>query len=298
MSEASTSGSGSHSEDSNTNSSLNAVLKSCAKIQSLESLGPPIDYDYNDVYLASEAKMISPNPYSFSGNISNSSYASDDPSISILEDHGRISLAYENLNSIPRRLADKFAGQTKCLDLSHNDFRNLQFLSFFEDLHTLILDRNVNLDLNTLPYLPSLNILWINNCDISNITDWIHRIERQCPFLEQLACMGNPGIRNVFGKESGASYAARDYILQVLPNLKYLNSECVGRDIGSGSQSRNTVSSSQGQIIDSASNSEKLPTGCKSLTPTLGFRQLFRFKQHKKTHNSIGKSYGNCSSTN
>lgn len=149
------------------NCRLQEVLKTCANIQSLESLCPfpysLLENDFNDVYFtrASADKMISPNPYSLSGFISNSSCASEDAFTDIvLEEDNRISLAYENLCTIPRRLADKFAAQTKFLDLSYNNFQNLKFLSFFEDLHTLILDRNSNLDVNTFPYLPNLKILW------------------------------------------------------------------------------------------------------------------------------------------
>lgn len=150
------------------NCRLQEVLKTCANIQSLESLYPfpysSLENDFNDVYFARPTtdKMISPNPYSLSGFISNSSCTSEDPFTDIvLEEDNRISLAYENLCTIPRRLADKFAAQTKFLDLSHNNFQNLKFLSFFEDLHTLILDRNSNLDVNTFPYLPNLKILWL-----------------------------------------------------------------------------------------------------------------------------------------
>lgn len=75
-------------------------------------------------------------------------------------DDGRLSLAYENLKYIPRKIAEKFASQTKFLDLSYNNFSNLSFLTFFKDLHTLILDRNINLDETTFPYLPKLEILW------------------------------------------------------------------------------------------------------------------------------------------
>ncbi|KAH8306333.1 hypothetical protein KR018_007830 [Drosophila ironensis] len=273
----------SNSEDSPSNPCLTEVLRNCANIQSLESL----NYDYNDAYFcsSSEGKMISPNPY-FSGNISTGSCPSEDVSFteSILEDNGRISLAYENLKTIPRRLADKFAAQTKFLDLSHNDFRNLKFLSFFEDLDTLILDRNVNLDLNTFPYLPSLRILWINNCDIANITDWIHRIERQCPALEQLSCMGNPGIRKVFGNQG-----PRDYILQVLPHLKYLDGLPVSQSSGSGAHTE--LSSSQGRAQDSTSNSER-PFSA----PTLAFKDFFRPRPSRRSHG--GRIYGNGSSTN
>lgn len=105
--------------------------------------------------------MITPDPYSFNGFISNSTCGSEDGFTDIvLEEDNRVSLAYENLCTIPRRLADKFAAQVKFLDLSYNNFRNLKFLMFFEELHTLILDRNSNLDVNTFPYMLNLKILW------------------------------------------------------------------------------------------------------------------------------------------
>ena len=105
--------------------------------------------------------MISTKQYSVSDNISNSSYTSEDSlGENILEENGRISLAYENLKTIPKRIAEKFAIHTKFLDLSYNNFQSLSFLTFFEELHTLILDRNTNLDVKTLPFLPNLKILW------------------------------------------------------------------------------------------------------------------------------------------
>ncbi|KAH8419124.1 hypothetical protein KR222_006223 [Zaprionus bogoriensis] len=293
---------------------MQEVLQTCANIQSLESLCPfpysPLDNDFNDVYFAgsSAEKMISPNPYSLSGFISNSSCTSDDAFTDIvLEEDNRISLAYENLCTIPRRLADKFAAQTKFLDLSHNNFQNLKFLSFFEDLHTLILDRNSNLDVNTLPYLPNLKILWINNCDICNITDWIHRIERQCPQLEQLSCMGNPGIQKVFKHHGSASPAfyAREYILEVLPQLKYLDgvarhSHAADRELDSrngATAPSSSCTSVAGQGHESTSTSEHKPyIGRKVTSPTLSFRQFFRLKPAKQTHS--GYLNGNGSSTN
>ncbi|KAM7364031.1 misexpression suppressor of KSR 4 isoform 2-T2 [Cochliomyia hominivorax] len=194
------------------NSSLYEILKNCATFQSYDSL--PIE-DFNDVcysadyatlgsvYLENCPKMISNNQYSVSGNISNSSFASEDSlGDNILEENGRISLAYENLRTIPKRIAEKFAMQTKFLDLSYNNFQNLSFLSFFEDLHTLILDRNTKLDLNTLPFLQNLKILWINNCDIRNVANWIQRIRVQCPSLEYLSIMGNPGIKEPFNNSN------------------------------------------------------------------------------------------------
>ncbi|XP_030375854.1 uncharacterized protein LOC115625095 [Scaptodrosophila lebanonensis] len=282
----------SHSEDSY----LYDLLKTCANLQSLESLCPAIDYDcnYNDAYGYGE-KMISTNPCSISG----SSYTSEASfTEGILEENGRISLAYENLRTIPRRIADKFAAQTKYLDLSHNNFRNLSFLSFFEELHTLILDRNENLDVSTLPYLPSLSILWINNCNISIVSDWIHRIERQCPTLEHLSIMGNPGLCNL-------PIDYRLYCLQVLPNLKYLDGipRCAlgGRPHIPGRVSSSSCTSFAGHESTSASasdNRHQTLNGSKASSPTLSFKDLFRMKQRKKGGWGGGVGYSNGSSTN
>ncbi|EDV93841.1 GH19551 [Drosophila grimshawi] len=299
MSEESTSGR-SHSEDlSSNNYRLEEVLKTCANIQSMESLTVN---DYNDVYIATPAeegeKMISSSTrYSFSGFIStHSSCGSDDLLTDIvLEDDNRISLAYENLCTIPRRLADKFAAQTKFLDLSYNKFQNLQFLAFFEELDTLILDRNSNLDVNTFPYLANLKILWINNCDICNITDWIHRIERQCPSLEQLSCMGNPGIQTVFkgqGKSTSASYF-REYILQVLPNLKFLDGVSLSKPVANSS-----CTSMTGQGPESTSTSDRQICDRPLASPTLSFREFFRLKPLKKAQSKAGCHHENGSSTN
>lgn len=301
MSEASTSGR-SHSEDlSSNNCRLQEVLKTCANIQSLESLYPCPQLD-------NDPNMISHNPYSLSGFISNSSCASEDAFTDIvLEEDNRISLAYENLCTIPRGLANKFAAQTKFLDLSHNNFQNLKFLSFFEDLHTLILDRNSNLDVNTLPHLPNLKIFWINNCDICNITDWIHRIERRCPTLEQLSCMGNPGIRTVFKSQGpsklNAHAHAHEYIFQVLPNLKYLdgvpryafghhNTKNGRTSCTNGASSSCTSMAGQGQ--ESTTTSDKPHRVSKVNSPTHSFREFFRVMPSKTSR----RRNGNGSSTN
>lgn len=148
------------------NSSLYSILRNCANLQSYDSLSEAEvfnDYseDFWDTNFMDYYKMMSVNSCSTSGNISARSFSSEDSyGENILEENGRISLAYENLRSIPRRIAEKFAVQTKYLDLSYNNFQNLSFLAFFEELHTLILDHNIRLDVNSLPYLPNLKILW------------------------------------------------------------------------------------------------------------------------------------------
>ncbi|XP_075147757.1 leucine-rich melanocyte differentiation-associated protein-like isoform X2 [Haematobia irritans] len=239
------------------------------------------------------------NAYSVSGNLSNgSSYTSDDSlGDNILEENGRISLAYENLRTIPRRIAEKFALQTKFLDLSYNNFQNLSFLTFFEDLHTLILDRNSNLEVNSLPYLPNLKILWINNCDIKNIADWIQRIHSQCPSLEYLSIMGNPGIKEFSGCTLNNMYTMdslimppglitdyREYILQMLPNLQYLDG------IPRGSSKHGILNNNNNNIpsspVSSGNGSSSQSHSNRKISPTLSFKDLFRLNLRKKSYPS------------
>uniref|UniRef100_A0A1A9W5A0 U2A'/phosphoprotein 32 family A C-terminal domain-containing protein n=1 Tax=Glossina brevipalpis TaxID=37001 RepID=A0A1A9W5A0_9MUSC len=309
-------------------SSLFQILKNCANFQSYDSL--PIE-EYNDVfsidshsniYLDTYPKMIATNTYSISGSISNRSASSDDSWLdnNILEESGRISLAYENLKTIPRRIAEKYAMQTKFLDLSYNNFQNLSFLSFFEDLHTLILDRNSNLDVNSLPFLPNLKILWINNCNIKNVVDWIHRIRTQCPTLEHLSIMGNPGIKEPFNYCTLNMYATaisalntgdidtlimpansvvdyREYILGMLTNLQYLDGtprhtllnttdkiNANGHIPSSPTTSLSNGSSSQSQCSNngkSRSNERQ-----RKISTTLSFKGIFRMKRRKSSYPS------------
>ncbi|XP_037026029.1 leucine-rich melanocyte differentiation-associated protein-like isoform X2 [Bradysia coprophila] len=153
--------------------------------------------------------------------------AFSEPIESLLID-GRISLAYEQLTKIPRPIADKFASSTHILDLSFNSIKDLSFLANFKCLGTLILDRNEQPYEYSLPYLPSLKILWLNNCNIYNMSKWITRIQACCPNLRHLSLIGNPGILSAF---NGASvlehYDYRMYVISVLPKLQYLDDSVI-----------------------------------------------------------------------
>lgn len=136
----------------------------------------------------------------------------------------RLSLAYEKLNQIPRKIAEKFSRTTTFLDLSHNNFKDLSFLSYFRQLNTLILDKNPQPDEKTFPMLPNLELLWLNNCDIDNVQRWVHRIRDCCPSLRYLSLMGNPGATSSFNGNSTLEH--NDYRLMVigaLPQLQHLD---------------------------------------------------------------------------
>lgn len=88
--------------------------------------------------------------------------------------------------------------------------RDLAFLSNFKILHTLILDNNVSLNERTLPFLPSLRILWLNKCEISHLPKWMHQISICTPNIRQLSLMGNPGVRSTFN--GGTSLDNNEYM--------------------------------------------------------------------------------------
>ncbi|XP_061389278.1 uncharacterized protein LOC133324459 [Musca vetustissima] len=226
---------------------LYELLKNCVNFQSYESL--PSE-DYNDVvcelpeypstiYLDNSQKMISSNNvYSVSGNISNGSYSSEDSlgDSNILEENGRISLAYENLRTIPRHL------------------------------HTLILDRNTNLEVNSL------------------------------------SIMGNPGTKEPFNYCSLNVYTMdplilpagmitdyREYILQMLPNLEYLD----GIPRASLTSATNHSITNGGHVNSSSSPASSRGNGSSShsrdnrkISPSLSFKDLFRINRRKKSYPS------------
>lgn len=136
----------------------------------------------------------------------------------------RLSLAYRYINKIPNKLINFLGDSTKTLDLSHNNLTNLSFLSSFPQLHTLILDRNPNLNCDTLPVMKNLTILWLNNCNIINTTEWIYNIQLKCPNLKQLSMMCNPvGYTVLNGVTDSEEQQYRREILSVLPTLEYFD---------------------------------------------------------------------------
>uniref|UniRef100_A0A182MTQ8 U2A'/phosphoprotein 32 family A C-terminal domain-containing protein n=1 Tax=Anopheles culicifacies TaxID=139723 RepID=A0A182MTQ8_9DIPT len=136
----------------------------------------------------------------------------------------RLSLAYERLSQIPRKIAEKFSRTTTILDLSYNEIKDLSFLTHFRQLNTLILDKNVQPDDRTLPTLPNLELLWLNHCDIINLQNWIYRIRECCPSLKYLSLMGNPGATSSFNGNSTLEHNDyRLFVISILPQLRYLD---------------------------------------------------------------------------
>ncbi|CAH1981054.1 unnamed protein product [Acanthoscelides obtectus] len=103
----------------------------------------------------------------------------------------RLSLAYERLHIMPRILLEGLANHVRILDISHNEFDNLDFLSELKVLTSLICDHNNITSDTTIPYLPKLELLWMNHCKISELYPWAKRLSLSCPNLKYLSLMGN-----------------------------------------------------------------------------------------------------------
>ncbi|XP_055382422.1 uncharacterized protein LOC129612685 isoform X2 [Condylostylus longicornis] len=144
---------------------------------------------------------------------------------SILQKDGSIRLIGEKLEYLPDQILLVCGPLTTSLNLSDNNFSDLTFLSHFGNLHTLIFNKNYNLNELTLPYMPTLRALWLNNCGISNIIKWVKRIKIQCPNLVVLSISNQGNIESAMTSEQ-----LRLKIIHYLPNLCILDNIEVTKD--------------------------------------------------------------------
>lgn len=153
----------------------------------------------------------------------------------------------------------------------------------------------------------------INNCGIKNMVDWINRIQVQCPSIEYLSIMGNPGIKekfsyctlNMFNNLPNVESTViptnivadyREYVLQMLPNLQYLDGvprnsllqklQCPLNDV---IPSTSSPSVSSGNSLGNGSSSQGQHcngNGNRKISSSLSFKDLFRIKRRKTSYPS------------
>lgn len=144
------------------------------------------------------------------------------------EEVERLSLAYERLHCMPKVLLYDLAPKIKILDISHNEFENLEFLKNFKQLTNLICDRNYINSSTRLPYMPKLELLWLNHCKIYELYPWIKCLQESCPNLKYLSLMGNRGVPSVLHKNNFCEYLQyRLYVISLFPNLIHLDDQAV-----------------------------------------------------------------------
>lgn len=91
----------------------------------------------------------------YTGNMCSDAYAQ-----SLLQENGRVTMAYTNLSIMPTKIPRLIGDKVEDIDLGHNRFKDLGFLANFSKLHTLVLDWNTELKVETFPAVPTLKILW------------------------------------------------------------------------------------------------------------------------------------------
>jgi len=141
------------------------------------------------------------------------------------DDIGRVSLANHNFSDEHQNMILKFRHTVKELDLSGNCLRNIDFLSGFYNLNTLIVDSNHITHTSKFPVLTKLTGLYINCNQINELENFIDNLAEKMPNLQYLSMLGNIACP-IFG-EVHHYYNYRIFIISKLRRLVHLDSSPV-----------------------------------------------------------------------
>lgn len=145
-------------------------------------------------------------------------------------DHGIVVLSYEGIEEVYQDLAAEFSKFAISLDLTENEITDLSFLKTFHKLQSLVLDKNRHMNPKSMPLMKNLQILWLNSCNIPDISKWIDVIRVKCPKLRCLSLINNPGAKslvNLSTSHENAEY--RSYVAHKLKKLENLDEAPVVR---------------------------------------------------------------------
>lgn len=146
-------------------------------------------------------------------------------------DHGIVVLSYEGIEIVYHDLATEFSKFAIALDLTENEITDLSFLKTFHKLQSLVLDKNRHMNPKTMPTMKNLQILWLNGCNIPDITKWIEVIRVKCPKLQRLSLINNPGARSLINlSTTDENEEYRCYVAGRLKKLEYLDEAPVIRN--------------------------------------------------------------------
>ncbi|XP_011693938.1 PREDICTED: leucine-rich repeat-containing protein C10orf11 [Wasmannia auropunctata] len=145
---------------------------------------------------------------------------------------GRAWYTGQRAEKIPNGLIGVVGHDCLSLDLSYNELTTISGIKDFEQLQELILDNNKLDNLKTLPYMPTLTTLSVNNNKISNIDKALDKIQESCPNVEYVSLLGNPGcpdqLTNPTSTDEDDYERYRLYAIHVLPtSLRFLDSRRV-----------------------------------------------------------------------
>lgn len=145
-------------------------------------------------------------------------------------DHGIVVLSYEGIEEVYQDLAVEFSKFAIALDLTENEITDLSFLKTFHKLQSLVLDKNRHMNPKTMPLMRNLQILWLNGCNITDISQWIDVIRVKCPKLRCLSLINNPGAKSLVNlSTSHENDEYRSYIANKMKKLEILDEAPVVR---------------------------------------------------------------------
>lgn len=137
----------------------------------------------------------------------------------------RVSYAFQDLTSCPVFKEERMLHLIYALDLSHNLISNVANLSKYPSLQELVLDSNTITHFIDLPQMPYLELLWVNDNLISNLTVFVERVALAAPNLKLLSMLKNLACPNYF-VEGGSPQQYKDYrrfVIQRIPTLVVLD---------------------------------------------------------------------------
>ncbi|XP_015600867.1 leucine-rich melanocyte differentiation-associated protein isoform X2 [Cephus cinctus] len=144
---------------------------------------------------------------------------------------------------IPSGLVRVIGVDCVSLDLSYNALSSVSALKDCTDLEELILDNNCLEDLKTLPVMPSLTTLSVNNNKLADIDGVLKRIKDCCPKVEYVSLLGNPGypdqLTNPTLNDDEDYERFRLYSIYVLPpSIRFLDYRAVTASERSNARNR------------------------------------------------------------
>ncbi|XP_014475634.1 PREDICTED: leucine-rich repeat-containing protein C10orf11-like isoform X2 [Dinoponera quadriceps] len=143
-----------------------------------------------------------------------------------------LSLAYENLLYMPLDIIERHSITINTLDISYNKFsRNLQFLLEFDHLTSLNLDHNIIDEYTVFPYMPQLELLWLNHNGIDNLYPFIKNLHKSLPNLKYLCLMGNNAAPSYLNDRTSYDHLQyRLFVISWFPRLVHLDDSRVTAD--------------------------------------------------------------------
>ena len=150
------------------------------------------------------------------------------------ENEGKeLSYAFTPLEVIPEPQSDTAARITH-VDLTETGIKSLDNLGRFSTIETLIVDKNALQDIKSCPILPTLETLWCNNNNITDLSTFMDDVNQRFPNLKYLSMMRNPAcpaLMNIINPDVEANKLFRLYVLYRMPQLQIIDCEAVTGEV-------------------------------------------------------------------